>query len=110
MRRDHRAPDGLRPVCISCGFQRSAAGSALIEWGETRVICAASVEELVPPFRAASGGGWVTGEYNMLPGSTSPRKARRTGGREQEISRLIGRSLRAAIDLGRLGPRTITID
>jgi ribonuclease PH len=110
MRRDNRSPDALRPISITCGFQRSAAGSALIEWGETRVICAASVEDIVPPFRADSGGGWVTAEYSMLPGSTSPRKERRAGGREKEIQRLIGRSLRAAIDLDRMGPRTITVD
>ena len=92
------------------GFQRYAEGSVLIDWGRTRVLCAASVEEVVPPFRAASGGGWVTAEYSMLPRSTLTRKSRRVGGRETEIQRLIGRSLRAAVDLMALGPRTVTVD
>jgi ribonuclease PH len=87
-----------------------AAGSVMIDWGNTRVLCAASVEEKVPPFRLSSGGGWITGEYNMLPASTNTRKARRRGGRETEIQRLIGRSLRAAVDMDRIGPRTITVD
>ncbi|MCK5799407.1 MAG: ribonuclease PH [Deltaproteobacteria bacterium] len=110
MRHDGRAADALRPIEITTGFQASADGSALIRWGDTWVLCAASIDESVPPFRRDSGGGWVTAEYAMLPGSTSPRKARRAGGREKEIQRLIGRSLRAAIDLEALGPRTITID
>lgn len=110
MRSDGRGPDELRPIKLQTGFQRFAEGSVLIDWGETRVLCAASVEEGAPPFREASGGGWVTGEYNMLPRSTSTRKPRRHGGRETEIQRLVGRALRAAVDLDALGPRTITID
>jgi ribonuclease PH len=110
VRNDGRQPDQLRPVRIVTHFQRFAEGSALIDWGETRVICAASVEETVPPWRAGSGGGWVTGEYAMLPRSTSTRKPRRQGGRETEIQRLIGRALRAAVNLDALGPRTITVD
>jgi ribonuclease PH len=110
MRKDGREPNQLRPVRIVTHFQRYAEGSALIEWGETRVICAASVEEIVPPHRVGSGGGWVTGEYAMLPRSTSTRKPRRHGGRETEIQRLIGRALRAAVNLDALGPRTITVD
>ncbi len=110
MRDDGRTADQLRPVSIECDFQRSADGSALIRWGETQVLCAASVEDSVPPFRIDSGGGWITAEYNMLPGSTRPRKSRRSGGREKEIQRLIGRALRAAVDLDQLGTHTITID
>ena len=110
MRIDGRGPDELRPIKLSTGFQRYAEGSVLCDWGETRVLCAASVEEGAPPFREASGGGWVTGEYNMLPRSTTTRKPRRHGGRETEIQRLIGRALRAAVDLDGIGPRTITID
>ncbi len=110
MRSDGRSADQLRPVTLTPGYQEFAEGSLLISWGKTRVICAASVEERVPPFRLESGGGWVTGEYNMLPRSTSTRKPRRHGGRETEIQRLIGRALRAAVDLSALGPRTITVD
>jgi ribonuclease PH len=95
---------------MTTGYQRFAEGSVLVDWGDTRVLCAASVEEGVPPFREASGGGWVTGEYSMLPRSTSTRKPRRQGGRETEIQRLIGRALRAAIDLDAIGPRTVTVD
>jgi ribonuclease PH len=109
-RADGRAPDELRPIRITTGYQRYAEGSALVDWGSTRVLCAASVSEEVPPFRAASGGGWVTGEYAMLPRSTGTRKPRRQGGRESEIQRLIGRALRAAVNLDDLGPRTITVD
>ena len=110
MRQDGRKPDQLRPIKITTGFQLYAEGSVLMEWGNTHVLCAASVEETVPPFRKDSGGGWITGEYNMLPRSTNTRKARRRGGRETEIQRLIGRALRAAVDMDRLGPRTITLD
>jgi len=110
MRQDGRQPNALRPISITTGFQASADGSALIRWQDTWVLCAASIDESVPPFRRDSGGGWVTAEYAMLPGSTRPRKQRRSGGREKEIQRLIGRSLRAAIDLDKLGPRTIEID
>lgn len=94
---------------MTTGFQSEADGSVLVEWGNTWVLCSASVEETVPPFRQ-DGGGWVTAEYAMLPGSTRPRKRRRSGGREAEIQRLVGRSLRMAIDLQTLGPRTITVD
>ena len=110
MRKDGRKADELRPLKMSPGYLMHAAGSVMIDWGNTRVLCAASVEEKVPPFRLDSGGGWITGEYNMLPASTNTRKARRHGGRETEIQRLIGRSLRAAVDMDRMGPRTITVD
>jgi ribonuclease PH len=110
MRADGRRADELRSIEIETGYLKHAEGSALITWGDTRVLCAASVEEVVPPFRLQSGGGWVTGEYAMLPRSTDTRKGRRHGGRETEIQRLIGRSLRAAVDMDRLGPRTIWID
>ena len=92
------------------GFQSYAEGSVLVQWGDTRVLCSASVEQRVPPFRLDSGGGWVTGEYSMLPRSTGTRKRRRQGGRETEIQRLVGRSLRAAVDLDALAPVTITVD
>ena len=92
------------------GFQSYAEGSVLVQWGDTRVLCSASVEQRVPPFRLDSGGGWVTGEYAMLPRSTGTRKRRRQGGRETEIQRLVGRSLRAAVDLDALAPVTITVD
>ena len=100
---------------ITPGYLDFADGSCLITWGRTRVICAATVTEQVPPFRLASGGGWVTGEYAMLPRATHPRGDResfkgRVGGRTLEIQRLIGRSLRAAVDLAALGPRTVTLD
>jgi ribonuclease PH len=110
MRGDGRQPDEIRPITITTGYQRYAEGSALDDWGDTRVLCSASVEEGVPPFRAASSGGWVTGEYSMLPRSTNTRKSRRQGGRETEIQRLIGRALRAAVNLDLIGPRTLTID
>jgi ribonuclease PH len=109
-RADGRRADELRPIRLETGYQRYAEGSVLVDWGATRVLCAASVAEEVPPFRAASGGGWVTGEYAMLPRSTNTRKPRRQGGRETEIQRLVGRALRAAVDLDALGPRTITVD
>lgn len=95
---------------LTLGTQPASDGSVLLEWGGTAVLCAASVQPGVPPFRAASAGGWLTAEYNMLPGATRPRKARRSGGREAEIQRLIGRALRMAVDLDALGPHTITID
>ena len=110
MRKDGRKVDELRPLKMSPGYLMHAAGSVMIDWGNTRVLCAASVEEKVPPFRLDSGGGWITGEYNMLPASTNTRKRRGRGGRETEIQRLIGRSLRAAVDMDRIGPRTITVD
>jgi ribonuclease PH len=110
MRGDQRQPDDLRPIVMTTGYQAAADGSVLVQWGDTWVLCSASVEDGVPPFRSDSGGGWVTAEYAMLPGSTRPRKRRRSGGREAEIQRLIGRSLRMAVDLEAIGPRTITVD
>jgi len=114
-RRDLRRPDQLRPVRIERGYQRYPAGSALIETGHTRVLCAASVEERVPFFLKGSGTGWVTAEYSMLPGAGSERMAREAvrghqSGRTQEIQRLIGRALRAVVDMKALGERTIHID
>jgi ribonuclease PH len=108
-RPDGRRNDELRPVTIESGFQRHAEGSALIKTGDTWVLCAASVEERVPPF-GKPGSGWVTAEYAMLPRATHTRGRRDPGGRGKEIQRLIGRALRAAVDLERLGERTITID
>jgi ribonuclease PH len=110
-----RAPDQLRPVTITPGFVPTAAGSALIACGETRVICTASVEESVPRWMKGEGRGWVTAEYGMLPASTGQRKQRdvtkgRLDGRSVEIQRLIGRSLRGVIDFGALGERTVYID
>ncbi|MBM3464507.1 MAG: ribonuclease PH [Armatimonadetes bacterium] len=113
MRADGRAPDALRPVRIQRAFTRFAEGSVLIEMGDTRVLCTASVEERVPPFLLNSGRGWVTAEYSMLPRSTLTRTSRErsgSGGRTQEIQRLIGRSLRAAVNTEKLGARTITLD
>ena len=112
---DGRAYDELRPVRIVTGVQKFAEGSAMIELGRTRVLCAATVEEKVPPFLRNTGGGWITAEYAMLPRATVTRNAResatgRTRGRSQEIQRFIGRSLRAIADLGKLGERTITLD
>ena len=110
-----RAPDSLRPLRITRGYTKHAEGSVLIEFGETRVLCTASVEERVPPHKKGSGEGWVTAEYGMLPRSTHTRSDReaargKQSGRTQEIQRLIGRSLRAVFDLKRLGERTITLD
>jgi ribonuclease PH len=115
LRRDGRQANDLRPLRITPGFIRFPQGSCLIEVGETRVICTATVEETVPPFLRDSGRGWVTAEYSMLPGSSQTRIARestrgKVGGRTQEIQRLIGRSLRATIDMVKLGQRTIWID
>lgn len=112
---DGRRPDQLRPLSIHPGYIRSAAGSVLIELGQTRVICTATVEESVPVFLRDTGRGWVTAEYGMLPGSGTTRIQReaargRIGGRTHEIQRLIGRSLRSVTDLTLLGPRTIWID
>jgi ribonuclease PH len=110
-----RAANELRPVTIEPGFVRTATGSALISMGETRVICTASVQESVPRWLAGKGRGWVTAEYGMLPASTGERKQRdvskgRLDGRSVEIQRLIGRSLRGAIDFTALGERTVYID
>jgi ribonuclease PH len=112
---DGRRPDQLRPVVITPGFIRHADGSVLIEVGETRVICTATVEDGVPQFLRDTGRGWVTAEYGMLPGSGNTRIPResvrgRVGGRTHEIQRLIGRSLRVVTDLEALGARTIWID
>ena len=114
-RSDGRRPDELRPVAIETGFQEFAEGSCLIAFGKTRVLCAASVAERQPAWLRNTQSGWVTAEYAMLPRSTLTRTQRevergRPGGRTQEIQRLIGRSLRAAVDLDLLGPRTITVD
>jgi len=110
-----KKPDSLRPVSIERRFTKHAAGSVLIRQGDTWVLCTASVEEKVPPFMKGSGKGWVTAEYSMLPGSTATRKEReikkgRPDARSTEISRLIGRALRAAVDMEKLGERTLTID
>jgi ribonuclease PH len=110
-----RTPAQLRPATIEPGFVRTAAGSALISMGETRVICTASVQEGVPRWMAGSGRGWVTAEYGMLPASTGQRKQRdstkgRPDGRTVEIQRLIGRSLRGVVDFEALGERTVYID
>jgi ribonuclease PH len=114
-RPDGRAADELRPVSWELGFQEWAAGSVLFSMGKTRVLVAASVADDVPRWLKGTGRGWVTGEYSMLPASTSERTGRevnrgRPGGRTQEIQRLIGRSLRSVTDLALLGERTITID
>jgi ribonuclease PH len=110
-----RGPFDLRPVSITRGYARHAEGSALIEYGSTRVLCTASVEERVPSFLRGKGQGWLTAEYGMLPRSTTTRSEReaargRQGGRTLEIQRLIGRSLRSVVDLSRLGERTLQID
>lgn len=112
---DGRAVDQLRAVRITPNFQLFPAGSVLVEFGGTRVICAASVEERVPGFLAGSGKGWVTAEYSMLPSSTPTRSQRETAGgkpngRSMEIQRLIGRSLRAVVNLNALGERAIAVD
>jgi ribonuclease PH len=100
----------LRPIKIRRRYTRASAGSVLIQTGGTTVLCTASVADEVPPWLQDQGKGWITAEYSMLPGSTSPRKPRRADGRSKEIQRLIGRSLRAAADLEALGSRTVTID
>ena len=110
-----RAADALRPVKITRGYTIHAEGSVLIEFGNTKVLCTASVEEKVPPHKKGSGEGWVTAEYGMLPRATHTRSSReaakgKQSGRTQEIQRLIGRSLRAVFDLKALGERTISLD
>jgi ribonuclease PH len=110
MRPDGRRPDELRPVTIETGYLKDPEGSALIRAGQTWVLCTASVEEKVPPWLKESGKGWVTAEYAMLPRATNTRGGRGSNGRAKEIERLIGRSLRAAVDLAALGQRSITID
>ena len=114
-RANNRRPDELRPVRFSRSYNRHAEGSVLVEFGDTRVLCMASVEERVPRFLKGSQQGWITAEYGMLPRATGERMAReaargKQGGRTLEIQRLIGRSLRAALDLKALGERTITLD
>lgn len=109
-RHDGRASNQLRSLKFTRGYASAAAGSVLVEWGNTTVLCTASLSEDTPPWLAGKGRGWVTAEYNMLPGSTSPRKARKPDGRSTEIQRLIGRSLRAGVNLTALGERTITVD
>jgi ribonuclease PH len=115
MRPSGRAPDELRSVRFITDYTKHAAGSVLAEFGDTRVLCTASVENRIPPWLRGSGTGWVTGEYGMLPGSTNTRSGReaargKQSGRTQEIQRLIGRSLRAATNLKALGERTVTLD
>jgi ribonuclease PH len=115
MRNDNRAADQMRPVTITPNYLAIPEGSALIEIGNTRVICTASIEETVPPFLRNSGKGWITAEYAMIPRATLTRTPResskgRIGGRTHEIQRLIGRSLRAVADMKKIGERTITVD
>jgi ribonuclease PH len=115
MRPSGRQPDELREICLTTGFTRHAEGSVLACFGDTRVLCTASIEPRVPPWLKGKGSGWVTAEYGMLPRAThsrSPREAARgkQGGRTLEIQRLIGRSLRAVVDLRALGERSITVD
>jgi ribonuclease PH len=111
-RRDNRQPDQLRALTLTRGYTKFAEGSVLVQLGDTRVLCTASIEERIPPFLRGTGQGWVTAEYGMLPRSTQERSPRgdRAGGRTHEIQRLIGRSLRAVVELERLGERTITLD
>ncbi len=115
MRPSQRSADALRPIRITRGFTKHAEGSVLIEFGETRVLCTASVEDKVPGFLRGQGKGWLTAEYGMLPRATHTRSAReaargKQSGRTQEIQRLIGRSLRAVVDLTALGERQVVID
>ena len=115
MRPSGRAPDAMRAITIETGYTRHAEGSCLISFGDTRVLCTASVENSVPPWMRGKGKGWVTGEYSMLPRATHTRGSReaargKQSGRTQEIQRLIGRSLRAVCDMEKLGERQITLD
>jgi ribonuclease PH len=115
IRTSHRAADALRPVTITRRYTKHAEGSVLVAFGDTQVLCTASVEEKVPPHRRGSGSGWVTAEYGMLPRATHTRSDReaakgKQSGRTQEIQRLIGRSLRCVFDLDALGERTISLD
>ncbi|MHB1419554.1 MAG: ribonuclease PH [Bacillota bacterium] len=112
---DGRVADQLRPAALTSNYIKHAEGSVLVEMGDTKVICTATIEEKVPPFLKGTGKGWVTAEYSMLPRATQVRSARestrgKVGGRTQEIQRLIGRSLRSVVDLNHLGERTIWID
>ncbi|MFQ5963820.1 MAG: ribonuclease PH [Candidatus Scalinduaceae bacterium] len=115
IRKDGRKPDEMRPVSIERNFTKFASGSVLIELGDTKVICTASVDENVPPYLKNTGQGWITAEYSLLPGATQKRAARestrgKVNGRTQEIQRLIGRSMRTIVNLTALGERTIWID
>ena len=115
MRPSRRAPDEMRAISIETGFTKHAEGSVLISFGDTRVLCTASVEERVPPFLRGKGEGWVTAEYSMLPRATHTRGSReaakgKQSGRTQEIQRLIGRSLRSVVDMKKLGEMQITLD
>ena len=115
MRPSGRAPDEMRAITIETGFTKHAEGSCLVSFGETKVLCTASIEERIPPWLRGKGEGWVTGEYSMLPRATHTRGMReaakgKQSGRTQEIQRLIGRSLRAVTDLKKLGERQITLD
>lgn len=115
MRPSGRAPDEMRAITIETGYTKHAEGSCLISFGDTRVLCTASVEERIPPWLRGKGEGWVTGEYSMLPRATHTRSSReaargKQSGRTQEIQRLIGRSLRAVVDMKALGERQITLD
>ena len=115
MRPSGRAPDEMRAITIETGYTKHAEGSCLISFGDTKVLCTASVEKGVPPWLRGKGEGWVTGEYSMLPRATHTRGSReaargKQSGRTQEIQRLIGRSLRAVVDLEKLGERQITLD
>src|SRR5215207_9243775 len=115
IRADGRKPGDLRPIEITLGIQKWAEGSCLIRFGDTQVLCAATIEDRVPPHLRGKGTGWVTGTYEMLPRATAERSEReatkgKVGGRTHEIQRLIGRSLRGVVDLARLGERTITVD
>jgi ribonuclease PH len=115
MRSDGRAPDELRPVTLTRSYTKHAEGSVLVEVGDTKVICTVSVEDRVPPFLKGKGEGWVTAEYGMLPRATTTRSQRESGrggasGRTHEIQRLIGRSLRAVVDMKGLGERTLWVD
>jgi ribonuclease PH len=115
VRNDGRAPTQLRPVTLTLGVQKWAEGSCSIRVGDTEVLCAATIQDRVPPHLRGKGTGWVTAEYSMLPRATSERTEResargRIGGRTHEIQRLIGRSLRGVVDLARLGERTVTVD
>ncbi|HEV8518753.1 MAG TPA: ribonuclease PH [Burkholderiales bacterium] len=115
MRPSKRQPDELRTIRITRGYTRHAEGSVLIECGDTKVICTVSIEDKVPPFLQGKGRGWLTAEYGMLPRATNTRSGReaargKQSGRTQEIQRLIGRALRAVVDLGKMGERTLQID
>ena len=114
-RADGRGPRDLRPISFQLGVQKWAEGSCIVRFGDTQVLCAATIADRVPPHLRGKGTGWVTAEYSMLPRATAERTDResakgRIGGRTHEIQRLIGRSLRGVVDLGRLGERTVTVD